>query len=107
MRSFLLQILFALLSCCFFTSATETDIGSYHQTFFDDYDTYMPTEQQALHLADITEAKQKTSVLLWQPVAATFTFSSPITFTSIFPQSADWLAAKKRRLFLYNSSLLI
>ncbi len=37
-----------VISFSFFISATEMDLGEAHNTFFDDYDTYVKTEQVSL-----------------------------------------------------------
>jgi len=108
MRPILLKIFILLLSCCFFASATETDIGSYHQTFFDDYDTYIPAEHQDFQVADIiTAGKQRTTLPPGLPVILFFTHSYSNIFPSCRPQSAGWLSTKKHRLFIQYSSLLI
>jgi len=39
------KILFHVISFSFFISATEMDLGECHNTFFDEYDTYIKTEQ--------------------------------------------------------------
>ncbi len=39
------KILFVVISLSFFISATEMDLGEVHNTFFDEYDTYVKTEQ--------------------------------------------------------------
>jgi hypothetical protein len=107
MRPILLKIFILLLSCCFFTSATETDIGSYHQTFFDDYDTYIPTEQQDFQVADIMEGRQKTILPPALPAIPFLSFLYSNTFSICLPGSVGWLSMKKTRLFLQYSSLLI
>lgn len=59
MHSFLLKICFIVMSCGFLIAATETDIGDCHQTFFDEYDTYVPAKQQASAQTDMRELEQK------------------------------------------------
>ena len=39
------RLLFVLVSISFFISATEMDLGECRNTFFDDHDTYVRTEQ--------------------------------------------------------------
>jgi len=108
MRPFLLKIFILLLSCCFFTSATETDIGDYHQTFFDDYDTYIPSEHMDFQVADIiTDGQQKTTLPPGLPVTFFFIHSHSNTFPHSLPQSVGWFSMRKTRLFLQYSSLLI
>ena len=43
------KILFIVLSFSFFIAAAEMDFGECHHTFFDDYDTYVKSEQISLH----------------------------------------------------------
>lgn len=107
MRSFLLKICLFVVSCCFLTSATETDIGSYHQTFFDEYDTYAPCEKQILQVEKKQVSPQET-VLVLSGCDTPFYFLfllQPISFKSELPVSS--LRKKDRKIFLHNSSFLI
>ncbi|MDE3183154.1 MAG: hypothetical protein KGM16_07025 [Bacteroidota bacterium] len=44
MIKWLSKILFVVVSISFFISATEMDFGNAHNTFFDQYDTYVNAE---------------------------------------------------------------
>ncbi len=56
MVNWLQKILFVVISLSFFISATEMDLGEAHNTFFDDYDTYVKTEQVSLdHVSAIQQ----------------------------------------------------
>ena len=48
MTRWLYKLLLATLSFAFFLSATETDVGEYHNTFFDQFDTYTKTENVSI-----------------------------------------------------------
>ncbi len=48
MVKWLSKILILVISVSFFISATEMDIGDCRNTFFDEYDTYVKTEQQSI-----------------------------------------------------------
>jgi hypothetical protein len=47
------KFLFVAIGFSFFISATEMDIGDSHNTFFDEYDTYVKTEQVPSHLTAV------------------------------------------------------
>ncbi len=49
MVKWLYKILFVLISCSFVISALEINIGKANNTFFDEYDTYMKTEQVSIN----------------------------------------------------------
>jgi hypothetical protein len=107
MRSFLLKILILIVSCCFFISATETDIGTYHQTFFDDDDTYIPSAQQNLEAPNNQVFLQKTGFTLFNQFA-NFRYSSYRQRSYGCCREIDkYLSTPKRKIFLENSSLLI
>jgi hypothetical protein len=57
------KFLFVAIGFSFFISATEMDIGDSHNTFFDDYDTYVKTEQVSFHLTAV-ERSNYSSLLL-------------------------------------------
>jgi len=107
MRSSPLKIFILIISCCFFTSATETEIGSCHQTFFDDYDTYIPAEKVLQQSLAKQVSPQKKVLPLYNQLS---------TFNGVsFLQSRQydckatchWLSAGTRKIFLYNSVFLI
>jgi len=107
MRSLLLKILILIISCCFLISATETDIGSSHQTFFDDDDTYLPADQQDLQVNEGQIFLQKIGLNLHNFFT---TLNYPCFFDSGYYHSFSnfyQFETGKRKIFLYNSSLLI
>jgi hypothetical protein len=63
MQKWLYKFLFVGIGFPFFISATEMDIGDSHNTFFDEYDTYVKTEQVSFHLTTV-EHRIYYSVLL-------------------------------------------
>ena len=48
MTKWLQKILLIAVSLLFFASATEMDLGVCHNTFFDEYDTYVKAEQPSV-----------------------------------------------------------
>ena len=48
MVKWLSKILLIAVSLLFFVSATEMDLGECHNTFFDEYDTYIKAEQPSV-----------------------------------------------------------
>ena len=60
----LYKILFIVISILFFISATEIDLGESHNTFFDEYDTYVKTEHVSLDPTSATQQEYDTYILL-------------------------------------------
>jgi len=107
MRSLLFKILILIISCSFSISAIEIDIGSSQQTFFDDYDTYLPVDQQDLQVNEGQVFLQKVGLTL-----DTFFIDPgyPPSFEASYSYSYSnyhQFHLGKRKIFLYNSSLLI
>lgn len=65
MFNWLYKILFILIGVSFFISATEINLGEAHNTFFDEYDTYVKTEQVTVDHASIQEHQSTGYVLLY------------------------------------------
>jgi len=107
MRSLLLKMLILLVSCCFLTSATETDIGSYQQTFFDDYDTYIPSAQQDIEVPNTQAFLQKNGLTLFNQFRDFHCSSSLQRSYGCCMAILKNLSPAKRKIFLDNSSLLI
>ena len=106
-RSLLIKILIIIISCCFSISATETDVGCCQQTFFDDYDTYLPPAQQNLQANDGEIFLQKIEL---NPD----NFFSHLNYNFLFHNSYNCsysnpykFQIRKLKIFLHNSSLLI
>ena len=60
MAKWLFKILLTIVSLSFFISAIELDVGEAHNSFFDEYDTYVKTEQVSLdHSATIEQDQDK------------------------------------------------
>ena len=59
MVKWLHKLLFVAISFSFFISATELDLGEAHNTFFDDYDTYIKTEQISVDHSDVIQQQQQ------------------------------------------------
>ena len=75
MVKWLHKLLFIAISFSFFISATEMDFGEVHNTFFDEYDTYVKTEQVSIDHADIQQQLQQK---LWKVVSLFYYYYSPI-----------------------------
>ena len=58
------KILFLTTTFCFFVSATEIDLGESHNTFFDEYDTYVKTEHVSLDQTSAAQQEHDTYILL-------------------------------------------
>jgi hypothetical protein len=52
-------VLFVAISFSFFISATELDLGDCHNTFFDEYDTYVKTEQVSVDHLEVAQPQQQ------------------------------------------------
>ncbi|NCI47419.1 hypothetical protein [Sediminibacterium soli] len=63
MVKWLYKILFVAIGMSFFISATEMDLGEAHNTFFDEYDTYLKTEQVAVSLDQAYQRQELTGLL--------------------------------------------
>lgn len=73
MHKWLYKIVFILISFSFFVSATELNIGEVHNTFFDEYDTYVKSEQVLLD--NITIQQQDTYLFLHDGIFSYRAFS--------------------------------
>jgi len=104
----MLKTLILLVTCCcFLISATETDIGNSHQTFFDDYDTYLPSDQLDLPVNEGQAVLQRVELNL-NNFFTTLNFPSFLTGGNYFSFSNyNRYPISRRKIFLYNSSLLI
>lgn len=107
MRYLLLKIFILLVGCCFFTSATETDFGGYHQTFFDEYDTYVPAEQQVLGITEKQVFLEKTGLPLYNPLITLNALSPLYRKLRCSKVNLGQLLVGERKIFLHNSSFLI
>lgn len=58
MYKWLHKILFIAITFSFFISATEMSFGEVHNTFFDDYDTYVKTEQVTVDHVDVQQQQK-------------------------------------------------
>lgn len=65
MLKWLSKILLTVISLLFFISATEIDLGECHNTFFDEYDTYVKTEQLSVDHATSLQQEHDTYALIW------------------------------------------
>ena len=101
MVKWLSKILLIVISLSFFISATEMEFGECHNTFFDEYDTYVKTEQQTVNHASFLEQANYTFAL----IGFVFNFYQEL---QIQPQKAkysstDFSNQYSSKLFLRNS----
>lgn len=105
MHKWLYKILFIVISFSFFVSATEMDLGDCHNTFFDEYDTYVQSEQVVLEHSS-TEHKNHDQSLLCGLVI--FNHIHPVTSrNSVKPITASFASYHPLRLFLRYSVMRI
>lgn len=64
MVKWLQKILFFTITFSFFISATELDFGESHNTFFDEYDTYVRAEHESLDHTSAIQQEHDTYILL-------------------------------------------
>lgn len=64
MVKWLHKILFLTITFSFFISATEIDLCESHNTFFDEYDTYVKTEHVSLEQTSAAQPENDTYILL-------------------------------------------
>lgn len=95
------KILFIAISFSFFVSATEMDLGECHNTFFDEYDTYVKTEHVSLDHVTAAQQEHNTYVLLYN----FFTCYKALTGKpeGIKKEAASYYNHYPPKLFLRNS----
>lgn len=64
MVKWLSKILLIVISLSFFISAAEMNLGTCHNTFFDEYDTYIKAEQQSIDHATSLQQEHDTYALV-------------------------------------------
>ena len=65
MVKWLQKILFVVISLSFFISATEMDLGEVHNTFFDEYDTYVKAEPVSVDHSVAIQQEHNTCALIY------------------------------------------
>lgn len=102
MSKWLSKILLIVISLSFFTSAVELNVGAFHHTFFDEYDTYVKAEQVSFDHATVDAPDDNPNFLL----ASVFSFY----YSSIIAQQVSFehfrnyhLNHYQPKLFLLNS----
>lgn len=65
----LYNILLIAISFSFFISAIEMDLGESHNTFFDDYDTYVQPNAAHLNVKETAQLPQDASPLIYYGVS--------------------------------------
>ncbi len=101
MVKWLYKILFVVISFSFFISATETDLGVCHNTFFDEFDTYAKAEQVSVDHASFVEQQPDHFVLLCCFFGDYKSIKGQELFTYRLP--ADYFNYYPPKLFLRNS----
>ena len=97
----LYKILFISITFSFFISATEMDLGNAQNTFFDDYDTYVKTEQVSLDEASAMQQEHYTHALVYYIINHCYT-SKGQSVCIQYP-SANYNIKQSPKLFLLNS----
>ena len=101
MVTWLYKLLFVAITFSFFVSSTEMDLGDCHNTFFDEYDVYVKTEQVSLDHSTVEQQVHNTYALIRCDF---FYFQSlgqqqrPIAW-----QTKDYNTDSPPKLFLKNS----
>ncbi len=101
MHKWLYKILFVVISFSFFVSATEMDLGECHNTFFDEYDTYVKTEQVSFDNTPLQQHQTDTYAFLawfigYYKIAGHYSELSKAPFLRINKHS-------RNKIFLRNS----
>lgn len=100
MVQWLHKLLFIAISISFFISATEMDLGECHNTFFDEYDTYVKTEQVSV---DHPEAIQQQQAV-YELVSFLFGCYHPVTEARLYRRPGyPTVSASPPKIFLRNS----
>lgn len=105
MFKWIYKIFLVAINISFFISATELNIGKCHNTFFDEYDTYLSGDNATAHAVVKAEQIFPTDISCgglpqYLSYHSQNDFPSSIFICHHSPQL-------NRKLFLYNSSLLI
>ncbi len=101
MIKWLYKILFVAISFSFFISATEMNLGACHNTFFDDYDTYVKTEQVSVDHASAIQPEHDSYALLYTIINYCKALQNPSV--CIKNPSANYYTQQSPKLFLLNS----
>lgn len=101
MVKWLHKILFIAIGFSFLISATEMDLGEAHNTFFDDYDTYVKTEQLSLDHASALQQEHDTYALPYY-IINHYNASKEQSVSIQYP-SANYYNRQSPKLFLLNS----
>ncbi len=101
MVNWLHKILFIVISLFFFISATEMDLGEAHNTFFDDYDTYVKAEQFSLDHASAMQQEHDTYALIYY-IINHYNASKEQSVHIQYPP-ANYYYPQSPKLFLLNS----
>ena len=100
MGKYFQKILFIIISFSFFISATEIDLGESHNTFFDEYDTYLKAEHDTFEYTVTAKEVQASSLSLHN------LFTSHILLSNTQPSKSSPTYSEQlqsQKLFLRNS----
>ncbi len=101
MIKWLSKILFVAVSISFFISATEMDFGKVHNTFFDQYDTYVKAEHVSFEQETSLQPEHDAYVFIGYIINQYQTLQS-LSQTDKFPHLA-YYNHYPHKLFLRNS----
>ena len=100
MVKWLNKLLAVAISVSFFISATEMNIGEAENTFFDQYDTYLKTEQVSIDHVQVKQEQQE----LYQIPALLLSYYHLFRKKTLYPKDTDIaFGASPPKLFLRNS----
>ena len=98
MHKWLQKIIFIVLSVSFFISAVEMDIGEARNTFFDEYDTYVRTEQVSLEQTEVIQQEHDALAFISCLISQYKSLNDP----------ADWVRHSPPRYFnLYPPKIFL
>lgn len=100
MEKWLYKILFIAISLSFFISATEMDLGECHNTFFDEYDTYVRQENVLLSPSTISAKDHDT--YLSNSLFLTYNSLNKVQKASVAYEHISNITSNTHKLFLRN-----
>ncbi len=114
MKKYLFKLILFTVGICFLPSALELNAFGIHNTFFDQYDTYVSGDDIDLQAATTVEGEKKNSnpaciyQILFADSCAPQKWDSILFYnSSIFHNSSAARAYYSRKIFLRNCVLLI
>lgn len=101
MFKWLSKILLIVISLSFFISATEMNLGEYQNTFFDEYDTYVKSEQVSIDHAIHFQQEHDASTFICYFLSKYNAVNGRVSFVK--HPAEDYYNHYPPKLFLRNS----